>query len=492
MATTQQLKVKELVLDLKNYRTVAQDNEIDAIKAMITISPDYFWGLMNSLLDDGYLPTENIIILRENNVDLVKEGNRRIASLKIIHGYIDKSNFDLPSEIETRINELPDTWRVQNEMVPCTIYDKNEADLVDKIVTLTHGKGQKAGRDDWETVARARHNQQVNSAPEYGLALLEKYLEHGQNHSTEQKLRWSGKYNLSVLNEALPKIYERVDCTSVMDLALNYPNIKYKKELESVIYAIGLEELKFPDIRTSSDFLIRYGFPPLNTKKNTTNINSNNTSSSTPNAPTGTNNSSSNTSSQNSSGSSGTNGTAANSSTPNSNTSAANNGSSSAKKSATSTNDIKTVRKLLRSLKLFGPNRSKLLDIKKEMVKLKPEEHPIAFIFLLRCMIEISAKAYCDDISSSQGSPKYVKADGSDRNLADVLRDIVSYLTQNKTDKQMVKLLHGPLTEITRQDGLLSITSMNQLVHNPNFVIRSNDIPGLFVCIFPLIEKMNN
>lgn len=56
----------------------------------------------------------------------------------------------------------------------------------------------------------------------------------------------------------------------------------------------------------------------------------------------------------------------------------------------------------------------------------------------------------------------------------------------------MVKLLHGPLTEITRQDGLLSITSMNQLVHNPNFVIRSNDIPGLFVCIFPLIQKMNN
>lgn len=173
----------------------------------------------------------------------------------------------MPSEIETRINVLPDTWRVQNEMVPCTIYDKNEADLVDKIVTLTHGKGQKAGRDDWETVARARHNHQVNAAPEYGLILLEKYLEHGQNHSSEQKLRWSGKYNLSVLNEALPKIYERVDCTSVMELAQNYPNIKYKKELESVIYAIGLEELKFPDIRTSSDFLIRYGFPPLNTKK---------------------------------------------------------------------------------------------------------------------------------------------------------------------------------------------------------------------------------
>lgn len=489
MATTQQLKVKDLVIDLQNYRTVAQKNEVEAIQTMITISPDYFWALMNSLLDDGYLPTENIIILNDGNVNLVKEGNRRVASLKIIHGYVDKKYFDLPEEIKKRIESLSKEWSIQNETIPCTIYERKEEALVDKIVTLTHGKGQKAGRDVWEAVARARHNKQVNSIPEYGLILLEKYLEHGQNHTTEQKVRWSGKYNLTVLNEALSKIYERNECSSTADLAQKYPNIKYKKELESVIYAIGLEELKFPDIRNSSDFLLRYGYPPLNTKNKANNTSTSNNTASTPNGTSGNNSSSgSHSSSQSNPNNSGTSGNGA----TNSQASAASNSNSSTRTTSTSTNDIKTVRKLLRSLKLFGPSRSKLVDLRKEMLKLKLEDHPIAFIFLLRCMVELSCKAYCDDVSSSQGAPKYVKADGSDRNLADVLRDIVNDLTQNKTDKQMVKLLHGPLTEIQRPDGILSITSMNQLVHNPRFIIRSSDIPGLFACIFPLIEKMNN
>lgn len=106
MSTTKQLKIKDLGLDLNNYRTVAQNNEVDAIKAMITISPDYFWGLMKSLLEDGYLPTENIIVLNDKKTNLVKEGNRRIAALKIIHGYINSNNFDLPSAIEKQIKSL--------------------------------------------------------------------------------------------------------------------------------------------------------------------------------------------------------------------------------------------------------------------------------------------------------------------------------------------------------------------------------------------------
>ncbi|WP_175774020.1 hypothetical protein [Burkholderia multivorans] len=63
MSKTMLLPVKDLTIDLHNFRTVAQRSELEATKAMISISPDYFWGLMESLLDDGYLPTENIIVL---------------------------------------------------------------------------------------------------------------------------------------------------------------------------------------------------------------------------------------------------------------------------------------------------------------------------------------------------------------------------------------------------------------------------------------------
>jgi len=41
---------------------------------------------MESLLDDGYSPTENIIVLDNTDHLVVKEGNRRIAALKLILG----------------------------------------------------------------------------------------------------------------------------------------------------------------------------------------------------------------------------------------------------------------------------------------------------------------------------------------------------------------------------------------------------------------------
>ncbi|YCH30447.1 hypothetical protein M1D48_20550 [Erwinia sp. D4-22] len=482
MPITQQVNVKDLTIDLQNYRTVPQKNETDAIQAMITISPDYFWALMGSLIDDGYLPTENIIVIDYgNNKKVVKEGNRRIASLKIIHGYVNANLFDMPEAFKQRISSLPQSWRQENLSIPCTIYDQKDSNLVDKIVTLTHGKGQKAGRDDWETVARARHNQKNNSSPEYGLVLLEKYLVSGTNHSTEQKLRWSGKYSLSVLDEALPKIFPRVGCNSTSDLASKYPNINFKKELDSVLLAIGLGELNFPAIRGSVDFLLRYGIPPVapaNTNGGLTSTGANTPTSSPSN-------------------------TQANPASPTTAvTSVAGTTTGSAspvvsapkptqKVTATSTHDIKTVRRHLRGLKLYGNHRSKLVDIKKEMLELKIDATPIAFVFLLRSMVELSAKAFCEDKKLEPNAPTCKKKDGSDKTLGDTLRDVVDFLTQKKQDRQMLKLLHGPITELNRPDGILSVTSMNQLVHNPAFIIRSTDIPALFSSIFPLIENMN-
>ena len=86
MPTTAQIEVSKLKLDLKNFRTVPQKKEADAIKAMISIKPDRFFAVMESIIEDGYLPTENIIVLKDGTDNIVKEGNRRIAALKLIHG----------------------------------------------------------------------------------------------------------------------------------------------------------------------------------------------------------------------------------------------------------------------------------------------------------------------------------------------------------------------------------------------------------------------
>jgi hypothetical protein len=151
---------------------------------------------MESLLDDGYLPTENIIVL-ENGDKVVKEGNRRIAALKLIHDYVSTSQVDVPSHIQSKINALDESWKKTNAQVPCTIYTAAEANLVDRVVSLTHGKGEKAGRARWKAVARARHNRDKGGESEPGLDLLEGYIKNGKNLTAHQRERWAGDYPLT-------------------------------------------------------------------------------------------------------------------------------------------------------------------------------------------------------------------------------------------------------------------------------------------------------
>lgn len=115
-----------------------------------------------------------------------------------------------------------------------------------------------------------------------------------------------------------------------------------------------------------------------------------------------------------------------------------------------------------------------------ELKRLKHEEHPHAFCFLLRSIFELSAKAYCNDHKNS-GGPNPVKKDGSDKALADILREITNHLTANGKDKHKVKLLHGSMTELGKKEGILSVTSMNQLVPSSTFSVMPSDISLLFL-----------
>ena len=116
---------------------------------------------------------------------------------------------------------------------------------------------------------------------------------------------------------------------------------------------------------------------------------------------------------------------------------------------------------------------------------------PLAFCFVIRSMFELSAKAYCWDHASSRG-PSVTRKNGKDRPLVDVLRDITQHLTNNQTDNEKVRALHGAMTELARRQGLLSVASMNQLVHNPKFSVTPSDIAVTFANVFPLLEEMNS
>lgn len=476
MATTKQIKVEDLTIDLTNYRTIRQMDEESATNALISIHPNYFWGLIESLLEDGYNPTENIIVLKVGGKHVVKEGNRRTASMKLIHGLT--KNVELPLHIQTLINNLTSLWKKENETIPCVVYPEKDAAFVDKLVARTHAKGDTAGRDKWNSVATARYARDQLKKSEPGLDLLEAYLVKGKNLNLQQAERWSGEYSLTVLNEVLQKTGAILKADSVAQLVASYPS-KNKRLFDSVLFDIGTGTLGFKEIRsTSQAWLIKYGLM-LKASAGSPAASFSGSASTEVNGGLG--------GSTPAVSFSGSDSAAVNGAPGGSTTVAKSKGRT---LKAYPLNDPKSVGKKLLSFKIKGTGRDKIVTILNEIKTLKLETHPHAFCFLLRSLFELSAKAYCVD-QSQGGGPSPKKGDGSDKALVTLLGEIVNHLTNNKTDKAKVKLLHGPMTELAKNDGLLSVTSMNQLVHHPSFSVSPQDICILFGNVFPLLEEMN-
>jgi hypothetical protein len=106
-------------------------------------------------------------------------------------------------------------------------------------------------------------------------------------------------------------------------------------------------------------------------------------------------------------------------------------------------------------------------------------------------MFEISAKAYCADHAGS-GGPSATEPNGYDRNLVDVLKDVAEHLIKTSSDKGIQKRLHGAKTELAKSEGILSVTSLNQLIHSPTFSASPSDISTVFNNVFPFLLAMNS
>ncbi len=402
---------------------------------MISIKQDRFYAVMESIIDDGYLPTENIIVLNEGNKLIVREGNRRIAALKLIHGIYKIDDFAITNSIKSRIQNLDSQWKSENKKVPCSIYEVKEADKVEKIVALSHAKGEKASRDPWSSVARARYDRDTKKAIVPALDILEKYIVDGKNLTGMQKDRWAGEFPLTVLDEAIRKIYPRFNVASTNELATNYPKITQLTEFEEIIRDIGIEQLETREIRNTDnghDFALRYSIkpiPPATTQSSQNTAQSNNTNSNTANTSTsGATTSANNPGNFSGNAAQPSQGAQQNTATPNA---AANTATQTSTKSY-AINDPKHVMALLKKFNPKGNDRQKVVSLRDELKKIKIADTPLAFCLLVRSIFEISAKVFAKEKGIAT-----TKVNGNksiDKTLAELLIEITKQLTANSSN----------------------------------------------------------
>ena len=481
MAKVENLAVKDLELDLDNYRTTSQDSEIDAIKAMIAISPGNFYGVFESILNDGFLPLENLIIQRVGQRFIVREGNRRTASLKICLSHIDVANFSFAKQFVDKIMSLSNEWKNASTMVPCLVYSEEERSEADRIVGLIHAKGKKAGRDPWKAIAKARFNRNEEHRSEPGLNLLESFLDRTSELSDDQKYKWSGTYPITVLDEAIKKVAPALSFKDAPELGKRFPTIPKVNEVDKLIYDIGTTKCKFKTIRQEEpNFLDTYALRPNDSQDNKTK-NADKTAKDT-DGSIQSDLSKESESAHNSVTERQNSDVKNNAHPPNSN----NKTTSISSTTAYPVSDLRQVKNLLSEFQPKGKHRAKVASLRDEMQKLSLKSTPIAFCLVLRSLFEISAKAYCKDHNI-----KTTNNNGNDLKLVDLLKKCVIHLTDDQKNRQVTRDLHGALTELATNENLISITSMNQLTHNPVFLILPDQIAVRFNNVYPLLEKLN-
>ena len=242
---------------------------------------------------------------------------------------------------------------------------------------------------------------------------------------------------------------------------------------------IGLQVFGFKEIRSkTSDFAQSYNFPA---KKTDTTQNDNNGSQSLNN--TNQQQSSSNTAQDS------TNNQSKGTQQSNSGTQNQSSNQSSNKPRATPIHDQRTITNTLKKFSPKGSNRQKIVTLRDELKKLKVKDNPFAFCFILRSMFEISANIYSKENKIPTAKTKNGKT--TKNTLKQQLNAVTRHLTSNNTNQGMIKTLHGANSELSKPTGLLSVTSMNQLVHHPSFSIAPHDIFTLFNNVYPLLEAMN-
>jgi hypothetical protein len=175
---TKEIRVTDLQLDTTNYRTGKQNDQREAIRALIEEQKNKLVNLAKDVMEFGLSPLETILVIPDpddKRRHTVVEGNRRVAAMKLVNQPDLASDTTWHNAFKRLHKNAP--GQVPKKIRCAVAKSKEEAFLW---IQRRHDTGLRgAGLESWSPIANYRaHAAQGRSAPEFDA--LEFTLAHGK------------------------------------------------------------------------------------------------------------------------------------------------------------------------------------------------------------------------------------------------------------------------------------------------------------------------
>lgn len=440
------IRITDLQLDTSNYRTGKQQDQREAIHALIEEQKNKLVRLAQDIIENGLSPLETILVTPvpdDKSRHTVIEGNRRVAAMKLVtqpdlaadttwHNAFKRLHKLLPGQLPKQVR--------------CVVAPSKEEAFV--WIQRRHDTGLKgAGLESWSTIAQYRANAaRGRSAPEFDV--LEFALAHGHLDSDVEERVTGQDFPITNLKRVIDSAYvtEQLE----LDRGESYLTTTASKKwaltvIRDIVTAISREEFngeKFSvkDIYTAADqrkffnrVVARNPKPAKSARRWTVNAD----------AKVG--------------------------------------GIERAALKRKKLNRPKSERrKLIPGGTAVRPPSGRANDILHELCRLEVERFRNSVSILLRVFLEFSVEAYIDRRSVSGVS-------SSDKLSKKLLKAADHMETNNIMDRKELLAVRKAGND---PNSLFSTMTLNAYVHNSNFYPSASDLKTSWDNLEPFIEKL--
>ena len=250
-----EIRVAQLLLNLKNYRFDPIDNQREAIKIMLEDQGDKIVRLATDIISSGLNPSDLPIVAtsdQDGKKFVVLEGNRRLTSLKLLNQPALASLSPLKSH-KKRFVELGKEYRKNViDKILCVVFKKRS--VADRWIELKHtGQNKGVGTVDWDAAAVARFNES-RGKPSLALQAIDFMREHANLSDAIQKKL--GSISTTNLNRLLADSYVKDFLGISSKNGQLYGKLEKKeiiKGLKKMIIDLANKNIKVNDIYYQDD-----------------------------------------------------------------------------------------------------------------------------------------------------------------------------------------------------------------------------------------------